>query len=103
VRIALSEKHVPWEPIYVNLRANAHKTPEFLALNPYGKVLSRLETHLQGKTFLVRERFTLADICFAPRIVMLDQLGTPLNPAYTNVPAWIARIRQRASTQGLET
>lgn len=186
MRIALSEKHVPWEPIYVNLRANAHKTPEFLALNPYGKVpvlvdegvilyestvvneyledrfpdpplmprdpvgraevrlwedygdnaflapaesifihnkgwrtfepeqlqqmrqqiqevLSRLETHLQGKTFLVRERFTLADICFAPRIMMLDQLGTPLNPAYTNVQAWIARIRQRASTQGLET
>jgi Glutathione S-transferase, N-terminal domain len=38
VRIALSEKRIPWEPIYVNLRAVEHKTPEFLALNPYGKV-----------------------------------------------------------------
>jgi glutathione S-transferase len=38
VRIALAEKHLSWEPIHVNLRANEHKTPEFLALNPYGKV-----------------------------------------------------------------
>jgi glutathione S-transferase len=185
VRIALSEKHVPWEPIYVNLRADEHKTPEFLALNPYGKVpvlldegvviyestvvneyledrfpdpplmprdplgraevrlwedygdnaflgpaegifihnkgwwtfdperlrqmrqqiqdaLARLEKHLEGKKFLVRDTFTLADICFAPRITILDQLGTPLNPPYNNVRAWIERMRERASTQGLE-
>jgi len=38
VRIALSEKHIAWEPILVNLRADEHKTPRFLALNPYGKV-----------------------------------------------------------------
>ncbi len=38
MRIALSEKHIVWEPVYVNLRANEHKTPEFLAINPYGKV-----------------------------------------------------------------
>jgi glutathione S-transferase len=186
VRIALSEKRLPWEPIHVNLRADEHKTPEFLALNPYGKVpvlldegaiiyestvvneyledrfpdpplmprdppgraavrlwedygdnaflgpaegifihdkgwrtfeperlrqmrqqiqgaLTRLEAHLQGKKFLVRDTFTLADICFAPRIVMLDQLGTPLNPAYTNVRAWTERIKERESTRGLET
>jgi len=186
VRIALSEKRIPWEPIYVNLRANEHKTPEFLALNPYGKVpvlldegaiiydstvvneyledrfpdrplmprdplgraavrlwedygdnaflgpaeaifihnkgwrtfeperlqqmrqqiqdvLSRLEKYLDGKKFLVRDTFTLADICFAPRIIMLDQLGTPLKPASKNVQAWIERIKERESMQGLET
>jgi glutathione S-transferase len=186
VRIALSEKRLPWEPIYVNLRANEHKTPEFLALNPYGKVpvlldagaiiyestvvneyledrfpdppllprdpvgraavrlwedygdnaflgpaeaifihhkgwrpveperlqqlrqqlqeaLARLENHLAGKQFLVRDTFTLADICFAPRITMLDHLGVPLHPAYQNVQAWIERIKARESTQGLET
>jgi len=51
----------------------------------------------------VRDTFTLADICFAPRIVMLDQLGTPLPPSSTNVQAWIERIKNRESTQGLET
>ncbi len=186
MRIALSEKRIAWEPIHVNLRANEHKAPEFLALNPYGKVpvlldegaiiyestvvneyleerfpnsplmprdplgraevrlwedygdnaflgpaegifihnkgwrtfeparlqqmrqqiqdaLTRLEKHLAGKQFLVRDTFTLADICFAPRITMLDQLGAPLNPAYKNVRAWIVRIKERESTQGLET
>lgn len=186
MRIALSEKRIPWEPIHVNLRTGEHQKPEFLALNPYGKVpvllddgaiiyestvvneyledrfpdpplmprdplgraevrlwedygdnaflgpaegifvhdkgwrsieperlqqmrqqvqeaLTRLEKHLAGKKFLVGDTFTLADICFAPRITMLDQLGTPLNPAYKNVQAWIARIQERGSTQGLET
>ena len=186
MRIALSEKRIPWEPIYVNLRASEHKTPEFLALNPYGKVpilldegaviyestvvneyledrfpeppliptdplgraqvrlwedygdnaflgpaegifihdkgwrtfeperlqqmrqqiqdvLARLEKHLEGKTFLVRDTFSLADICFAPRITILDQLGVPLPSSHINVRAWIERIGDRESTQGLET
>jgi glutathione S-transferase len=186
VRIALSEKRIPWEPIHVNLRADEHKTPEFLALNPYGKVpvlledgaviyestvvneyledrfpeprlmptdplgraevrlwedygdiaflgpaegifihdkgwrtfeperlqqmrqqiqdvLARLEKHLEGKKFLVRDTFSLADICFAPRITILDQLGVPLPSSHINVRAWIERIGDRQSTQGLET
>jgi glutathione S-transferase len=186
VRIALSEKHIVWEPVYVNLRANEHKTPEFLAINPYGKVpvlldegaviyestvvneyledrfpdpplmprdplgraevrlwedfgdnaflgpaegifvhdkgwralepmrlqqtrqqirdiLTRLERHLGGKKFLVRDTFSFADICFAPRITILDQLGAPLPSSYVNVSAWIERIKERESTRGLET
>ncbi|HKA54487.1 MAG TPA: glutathione binding-like protein [Candidatus Binatia bacterium] len=67
------------------------------------EALARLEKHLAGKKFVVRDTLTLADICFAPRITMLDQLGTPLNPAYKNVRAWIERIKERESTQGLET
>ncbi len=185
MRIALSEKHTPWEPIHVNLRAGEHKTAEFLALNPYGKVpvlldegaviyestvvneyledrfpdpalmprdplgraevrlwedygdnaflgpaegifihdkgwrmfepeqlrqmrgqlqdvLTRLEKHLVGKKFLVSDSFSLADICFAPRITILDQLGAPLPSSYANVRAWIERIKERESMQGLE-
>jgi glutathione S-transferase len=186
VRIALSEKRIRWEPIHVNLRANEHKTPEFLALNPYGKVpvllddgaviyestvvneyledrfpepplmptdplgraevrlwedygdnaflgpaegifihdkgwrtfepehlqrmreqirdvLTRLEKHLEGKKFLVRDTFSLADVCFAPRITILEQLGVPLPSSHVKVRAWVERMRDRESTQGLET
>jgi glutathione S-transferase len=185
VRIALSEKQIAWEPIHVNLRADEHKTPQFLALNPYGKVpvvidegaviyestvvneyledrfpeaalmprdplgraevrlwedygdnaflapaeaifihdkgwrtfepgrleqmrqqirevLPRLEKQLEGRRFLVRDSFSLADICFAPRITILDRLGVQLPPTAVNVQAWIDRIRLRPSTQGLE-
>jgi glutathione S-transferase len=186
VRIALSEKRIPWEPIHINLLAGEHKTTEFLSLNPCGKVpvllddraviyestvvneyledrfperrlmptdplgraevrlwedygdnaflgpaegifihdkgwrtfelerlqqmrqqiqdvLARLEKHLEGKTFLVRDTFSLADICFAPRITILDRLGVPLPSSHINVRAWIERIRERERTQGLET
>jgi glutathione S-transferase len=186
VRIALSEKQIAWEPIHVNLRADEHKTPQFLALNPYGKVpvvidegsviyestvvneyledrfpesalmpraplgraevwlwedygdnaflapaeaifihdkgwrtfeperleqmrqqirevLARLEKQLEGRKFLVRDNFSLADICFAPRITILDRLGVQLPLSFVNVQAWIDRIRERLSTQGLET
>jgi glutathione S-transferase len=186
VRIALSEKYIAWEPIHVNLRADEHKTPRFLALNPYGKVpviidegsviydstvvneyledrfpesalmprdplgraevrlwedygdnaflapaeaifihdkgwrtfeperleqmraqirevLARLEKQLEGRKFLARENLSLADICFAPRITILDRLGVQLPSYSVNVQAWIDRIRERPSTQGLET
>ncbi len=186
MRIALSEKKVPWQPILVDLLKGEHKTPEFLALNPYGKVpvlideggviyestivneyledrfpdpplmprdplgraevrlwedygdqmflapaeaifihkkgwrtfeperlsemhqqllncLTRLEKHLQGRKYLVRDTFTLADICFAPRILILDQLDIPLDPSYSHLRAWIERLGERESTQGLES
>jgi glutathione S-transferase len=67
------------------------------------EVLARLEKHLEGKQFLVRDTFSLADICFTPRIILLDQLGAPLPPSFGNTRAWIERLRERESTQGLET
>ena len=38
VRVVLAEKNLPYETVQVDLRAHAHKTPEFLKLNPNGKV-----------------------------------------------------------------
>jgi glutathione S-transferase len=38
VRVVLAEKNLPYETVPVNLRAHAQKTPEFLKLNPNGKV-----------------------------------------------------------------
>lgn len=184
MRIALKEKNIPWEPIFVNLRAGEQKRPEFLALNPNGKVpvvvdgdtaiydstiineyleekypeppltysdpprrakvrmwedfgdnnfmrpmenifihgkgwrsfkeeeiegfrrgvvesLKRVEEALEGKDYLV-ERFTYADIAFAPRAIILDQLGISLPRELRNVRAWIERLRSRPSIQNLE-
>ena len=38
VRVVLAEKNLPYETVPVDLRAHAQKTPEFIKLNPNGKV-----------------------------------------------------------------
>ena len=38
VKIVLAEKNLPYEIVPIDLRAQAQKTPEYLKLNPHGKV-----------------------------------------------------------------
>jgi glutathione S-transferase len=38
VKIVLAEKNIPYEIVPVDLRAQEQKTPDYLKLNPYGKV-----------------------------------------------------------------
>jgi glutathione S-transferase len=38
VKIVLAEKQLPYETVPVDLRAQEQKTPDYLKLNPYGKV-----------------------------------------------------------------
>ena len=38
VRVVLAEKDLEYEKIFVDLRRQEQKMPEFLRLNPYGKV-----------------------------------------------------------------
>lgn len=43
VTMALAEKGIDYEPVTVDLAKGAHKTPEYLALNPYGRVPTLVE------------------------------------------------------------
>jgi glutathione S-transferase len=65
-----------------------------------GRVLARLETQLEGKEFLVGD-FSLADIAFVPRVLLLSQLGVELDARLQNVAAWIGRLRERPSVRNL--
>ena len=38
VKVVLAEKSLPYEIVPIDLRAQAQKTPDYLKLNPYGKV-----------------------------------------------------------------
>jgi glutathione S-transferase len=38
VRLALLEKNIAFEPVIVDMAARGHKAPDYLALNPYGRV-----------------------------------------------------------------
>jgi len=184
VRIVLAEKDLEYETKSVDLRGGEQRSPEFLKLNPYGKVpvlvddetvvydstiineyledeyphpqllpedsasrakvrlledycdnsfipsadfvihqlskpederdeerlkryqlevergLTRLEASLDGQEYL-GGTFSLADVAFVPRVLVLPQLGVEVNPRLRQVLAWIERLRQRPSVKSL--
>lgn len=61
----------------------------------YGR-LDELESALTGRTFLVGERFSQAEISVYPRIAMYPYLGLTIDPLrYPGVSAWLHRLRHR--------
>ena len=178
VRLVLAEKELSYDKVFVDLTKNEQRSPEFLRLNPYGKVpvliddeeviydstfineylddeyphpplrpepsgdrarvrmfedfsdtsftaqcgllyaelrkpeeqvdhervqhyqgdlirvLEFLDRHLNGKEYLVDE-FSLADLAFTPRLLILSQLGVELPSRLRHVSAWIKRLSQR--------
>lgn len=64
------------------------------------RVVARLDHQLEGHEFLLGD-FSLADVAFAPRLMILHQLGVELDPRLHNVPGWIARLRDRPSVKSL--
>jgi glutathione S-transferase len=182
VRVVLAEKDLEYERLHVDLHKGEQRAPEFLKLNPYGKVpvlidediviydstiineyldeeypnpplmpedsagrarvrlledfadnsftppagmiltdlhkpegerdaekvrkyqseiawiLGRLEVNLEGKEYLTSD-FSLADVAFVPRILVLSQLGVELDARLQNVASWIGRLRERPSVK----
>jgi glutathione S-transferase len=64
------------------------------------RVLGRLESALDGKPFLAGE-FSLADVAFAPRVMILGQLGVEVDSRLHQVAGWIGRLRERPSVRSL--
>jgi glutathione S-transferase len=184
VRIVLAEKDLSFEIVPVDLKAGEQRRPEFLKLNPFGKVpvliddelivydstiineyledeyphppllpsdssararvrtfedyadnafipvtgiimnelrkpegerdadklgnarqqvqrmLAVIDGSLAGRQWLAGT-FSLADVAFAPRVVILPALGVELDPEWKNVAGWIQRLNQRASIHDL--
>ena len=60
--------------------------------------LEVLDRHLAGKTYVVGERFSIADIAIAESIGVADFAGCDLAP-YAQIRAWFARISERPAFQ----
>jgi maleylacetoacetate isomerase len=81
-RIALNIKGIAYEPVYVDIRLEAHRTPEFLAVNPQGLIPA-----------LVHEGTTIAQSLAI--IEYLDETH-PEPPLLPRTPADRARVRAMA-------
>src|SRR6266446_10532162 len=64
------------------------------------RVLDYLNRELQGQQYLAGE-FSVADIGFAPRLLVLKDLGVDAGMNRPNVDTWIRRLLDRASIHNL--
>lgn len=60
------------------------------------KALQMLERELSGREYLGSD-FSLADVAFAPALLMLPQAGVSIDSSLVNVLAWKARLLARPS------
>jgi glutathione S-transferase len=60
------------------------------------KTLQMLERELAGREYLASD-FSLADVAFAPALLMLSQVGITIEPSLANVTAWKSRLLARPS------
>ena len=65
------------------------------------RVLDYVNRELQGQSFLAGE-FSVADISFIPRLLVVRELGIEPSAGRANVEAWLNRLLERPSVQGLE-
>ncbi|MGH8011037.1 MAG: glutathione S-transferase family protein [Candidatus Binataceae bacterium] len=65
------------------------------------RVLDYLNHELQGQEYLAAQ-FSIADIGFAPRLMVLRDLGIDPGANRSHVDAWIRRLLERASVRNLQ-
>ncbi|HUY25967.1 MAG TPA: glutathione S-transferase family protein [Candidatus Binataceae bacterium] len=65
------------------------------------RVLIYLDQQLQGQQFLAGE-FSVADIAFAPRLLVLPHLGIDTIANHAQVDAWLKRMLERSSIRNLQ-
>ncbi len=59
-----------------------------------GELLGILDRALEGKEYLVENKFSLADLALAAYMPFLSRIGGDLNP-FKNIQAWVARCTAR--------
>lgn len=62
--------------------------------------LDRLDTALEGRDWLIGDRFTLADMALAPYTRFAPEAGLDLG-AWARLPGWIARVETRLGLPAL--
>jgi glutathione S-transferase len=61
--------------------------------------LTWLDGLIEGRAWIVGDRFTLADILLYAFLDFGAQVGQPLNPANKNIAAWFEKVKARKSAE----
>ncbi|HEY0302192.1 MAG TPA: glutathione binding-like protein, partial [Rhizomicrobium sp.] len=61
--------------------------------------LKWLDGQMEGKAFVAGGRFTLADVLLFCFLDFGNAVGQPLDPAFKNLTAWYARMKDRPSAK----
>jgi len=59
--------------------------------------LTWLDKEIEGKKFIVGDRFTMADILLFSFVEFFAGMGQPLNPDNKNIQGWFDRVKARPS------
>ena len=59
--------------------------------------LTWLDKEIEGKQFIVGDRFTMADILLFSFVEFFAGMGQPLNPDNKNIQGWFDRVKARPS------
>jgi glutathione S-transferase len=76
--------------------ADMSRSPDELDAKRRGgeAALAALERHLEGRTFLVAERYTIADIALYAYTHVADEAGFELEP-FPAIRSWLARVKEQ--------
>ena len=96
VKVVLEEKKIPYETVNVDLRAGAQKTPDYLKINPYGKVpaIADGDTVLYESCIIneyLEEKYSSPQLmptdpgARAKARILVDFGLTQMDPAYTKL------------------
>jgi glutathione S-transferase len=58
-----------------------------------------LDRELTDRPFIAGEAFSMADICALSTVDFADWIGLPIDPARTNLTAWLTRVSARPSAK----
>lgn len=85
--LGLDFEHVP-----VPFEGGATRTPEFLSINPNGRIPALVDA--RGEAHLAAARFTVADLCVASVANWVRAAGMPLG-AWPAVGGWLDACMDR--------
>src|SRR2546426_544189 len=101
----LEELGMPYQVVPIAFTPETLKSPEYLKVNPLGKVpsiqdgdLTMIEPALAGKSYLLGDEFSAADIMLGYALLLMKWFGL-LGDATPNASAYLARLEQRPALQ----